>query len=373
LAINGSTPQAAAVEGIGHVRTFAPGDVARVVALRRRMFQRSRQRSAVELERYFRERFLAHAPFDGWARSVLHEAESGQVDAFLGCMPRLMMLGDRPLRVGIATQLMVSPSAPPLVLRRLVEAFMEGGQDLVLSDAANDAARRVTERFGGFTLVAHSLSWHRSLREARDAAARWATTSRRRALALLARPAATLADAIAGPPARGPGAPAPGDHVEPFDIIGSVAWMNAVLAHHALRPLYDAEGLALLLGELERKQELGVLQRLRVRDAHDRSLGWILYYLNPGGTSHVVQVGARRGEFARVLAQLIAHAWAGGAVALEGRVDPHDVGALARAECSFSHDGPWVCGWTRDAAVRDAVLRGDIYLSRLECEWWTNF
>ncbi|HVZ76842.1 MAG TPA: hypothetical protein VG818_02535 [Gemmatimonadaceae bacterium] len=144
MAINGSTPQAAAVEGIGHVRTFAPGDVARVVALRRRMFQRSRQRSAVELERYFRERFLAHAPFDGWARSVLHEAAPGQVDAFLGCMPRLMMLGDRPLRVGIATQLMVSPSAPPLVLRRLVEAFMEGGQDLVLSDAANDAARRVS-------------------------------------------------------------------------------------------------------------------------------------------------------------------------------------------------------------------------------------
>jgi len=67
-------------------------------------------------------------------------------------------------------------------------------------------------------------------------------------------------------------------------------------------------------------------------------LGWFTYTANRDGAGQVVQLGARPGAYARVLAHLWRDAWSRGVVALEGRVDAASMHALAAEGCNI-HGG----------------------------------
>jgi len=99
-------------------------------------------------------------------------------------------------------------------------------------------------------------------------------------------------------------------------------------------------------------------------------VGWYLYYLNPGGISEVVQIGARKMFADDVLGHLLHHAWRGGALAASGQLDPAAFQALAAKGSVFHHDGvSWFLIHSKNPAVLAAIHRADTFLTRLEGEW----
>jgi hypothetical protein len=85
-------------------------------------------------------------------------------------------------------------------------------------------------------------------------------------------------------------------------------------------------------------------------------------------------VGASAASADAVLAHLFAHAWRGGAVALSGQLDPAAFPALTRGNCLFRHDGgPGLLVHSRRGDLREAIHRGDGFITRLEGEWWIGF
>jgi hypothetical protein len=361
-------PLTAAPAPSGLIRPLRRADIPAVVALRQRTFRRSESASQRALATYLESVLLAG---DAPVGSLVYEDGSGHLAGFLGVVQRQMAVGREPVRVAVATQLMVAPGVAGLVGRRLARTLLDGPYDLVLSDAANDAARRVWESVGGRTAAAYSLSWQWALRPARAYALQRAGTRLQRAAAYLLRPACAVADAFLAASSVG-GWTAPGDACVPFELGGELDAARPLLRRWALHPCYDARTVRWLLDEIALKH--GRLPRqVAVYDTSRRLIGWAVYVAVRGGIAEVVQVVARPSCHRRVLAQLFADAQACGVAALRGRTHPAAMPDLAAAGATFTHQGSWMLFHATRDDVRRAIEDGRAFVSRLDGEWWMRF
>lgn len=359
---------------MGVVRPMKREDIPAIVALRRQMFHLSEQESPVALAAYFDHIFFGSPAGGGSARdSFVFEDESGRLGGFLGVITHRMVLGNRSIRVGVGTQLMVSPHTHGLVGRRLTRALFDLRHDLIFSDAANDAGRRVWELVGGDTSMSYSLSWYRPLRPLRFATMRASLGIMTRGLLRLARPLIALTDSALALRERAR------PRVEPTDITldlvprRDLAEIHGVLGHWKLRPAYTPEQLEWMLDQVGAKGSCGPVRARLVRDERSRPLGFFAYAGEPGSIGQVIFMGARKHSYSRVLAQLLHDAHARGLVGLEGRMEPSAASDLAKAGAYFAHKGPWAVFRARDPELRSAIETGGAFLSRLEGEWWLSF
>lgn len=366
----GTTVVERAPSGHGsHIRPFMREDLPAVVELRQQVFKHTARPGAQDLTAFFTRAFFDNPWRDLDLPSYVHLDAEGRVNGFVGVVPRAMRFEGRPIRVAVPTQLMMRPGAPAGSGLRLVRAIFEGPQDLTISDAANEAARKLWERIGGVTSLAHSLFWTLPLRRSRYALARLARHPLHRAAAFMLRPACNLVDRCIGP--RIPAGPPLTS--EPFDPTRATDILNQIMAPWKLQPVYGAMGLAWALEEVARKPDCGPLEARLVRDQAGLVVGWFLYFVNRGGVGEVVQLAARPGDQGRLLAPLVAHARSVGVVALAGRMEPEAVHSLMGHGVRLDRDGPWFLTHARDPRLLLAMLSGEGFLSRLEGEWWLNF
>jgi hypothetical protein len=358
----------------GVIRPMKREDIPAVVALRRQMFHLSEQETPVDLAAYF-DRIFFDSPASGaspWD-SFVYEDEQGRLGGFLGVITHRMVLGNRSIRVGVGTQLMVSPNTHGFVGRRLTRALYDLRHDLIFSDAANAAGRRVWEMVGGDTSMAYSLSWYRPLRPLRFASMRASLGLMTRGLLRAARPLIALVDTLLA--MREQARP----RVEPTDITldlspsRDIAEIHSVLGHWKLRPAYTPEQMEWTLGQVSRKSSCGPVRARLVRDERSRPLGFFAYAGEAGAIGQVIFMGARKHAYSRVLAHLLDDAHARGLVGLEGRMEPSMANDLAKAGAYFAHKGPWALFRARDPELRAAIESGGAFLSRLEGEWWLSF
>jgi hypothetical protein len=334
-----------------------------IVALRRQVFHHSERPVDADLQAYLRRVFLENPWRSPEVWSLVYEDPHGRVGGFLGVVPRVMMLRGEPLRVAVATQLMVAVRHRGLVGLRLVRAYRDGPYDLCLSDAANDAARRLWLSVGGDVASVWGYGWERVLRPlAHRVAGRTGSTLARSlgaaAAMLLRRPG------WRDGPARGT--------VEPLDAARMAEAAPRLLQEYALRPRYEDGSLVWLLAQLAEKRQFGTLEGALVRDGNVVT-GWFVYCLAPSGSAEVVQLVARAADRERLLAHVSHHAWRHGAHTLTGRLSPDWLPALAAGHCSLRADAPCVLfGSTRFDVLR-AMERGDVFLSRADGEWWLSF
>jgi len=358
--------------GPGRLRPFGRADLSEVVALRQQVYPLSERPTRDALTAYA-ERILLHNPWrDEELPSWVYEDERGRVVGFLGVIPRPMVFQAKPIRVAVATQLMVAAEHRGLVGGRLVRAFLRGPQDLSLSDAANDAARRVWESSGGRTSLIHGFSWTRVLRPCRHLSLRFADSFILRAGLLAGRPLLAAADAAVARLGDTATQPPPGA-TEPVDAAALLGHFGDVGGEVPLRPRYDAASFDWLLEQLAEKRDLGSLQHALVWDGAGRVVGWFILFLKRGGVSQVVQVAARRSARALVLRHLYHQAWRGGAAAVSGRLDPALLNDLAAQGCVFHREGPWMLIHSCRPELMLAVEQGGTFPSRLEGEWWLTF
>ena len=162
--------------------------------------------------------------------------------------------------------------------------------------------------------------------------------------------------------------------LEPLDARTLITHLEDVVGSRALRPVYDDRSLPWLFAQLAEKAICGTLRQMLVRGPTGQIAGWFVYCLNPGGTSEVIQVAARRSAEKTVLRFLFWDAWRNGAWALAGRVEPWLVDALGGANWAILR---WLHQWTLLHSPRPEILhaieRGDALLSHLDGEWWLSF
>lgn len=350
------------------LRPLAQGDIPAVARLFSRVYPHAHWVSHSECEAYFHKIFFGNPWLDPELPSwIAHEGS--RVVGFIGVVPRPMRYRGRALRAAVLSQLMVDQERPnSTAAALLLRKALAGPQALTISDGASDTSRRMWEALGGLNSALYSLQWRRLLRPAQFALQRvW---TRARAAALLAKPIAVIADTY-GAHRRSLKRP-PALRQEPLDTATWLEGLRVAAARVAVAPEYDAASLEWILAQARAKRRHGELQSRLLRAPDGQICGWFIYYLNDA-TSKVLQVYAREGNEHAVLEHLFHHAWAQGATALEGRMEPRLARALGERHSLFLATSVYALLQARDPQVLGALARGDAFFSRLEGEWWMRF
>jgi hypothetical protein len=357
---------------VNQIRPLQREDVPQVAGLIELAFRSGARTPPPGLVAYLERLLLDHPWVDPEIPSLVTLDDEETVVGCLGSHIRRFRYDGRPIRVAVSGQLV----SDPVVRRRAVGAFLmqrylEGPQDVTLTDTASAAVRRMWERFGGATVHLGRVGWVRLFRPIRFVTEhllkdhdQW----RRRAIG-----AAAPLDAVATRVAarhwaiRRPDVVA--EELSPESIVEA---LPSVLAGVRFRPDYDADFLRWLFAELSAVRSRGRPVGFLIRDPGDRTLGWYLYFLRPGGISQVLQIVASERDAAPVLDHLLGHARANGSAAVQGRVEPALIEALSDRGCLWHASGYRVLVHARDNGIVHAIDSGNALLSRLDGDWWTG-
>jgi hypothetical protein len=362
---------------MGQIRTFVETDIARIAPLHRAVFKTDRRPGGAGLEAYhayLTRVFLENPVRDPALPSLVHEEADGRISGFLGVVPRRLTMNGRRYQAAISSQFVVEPSSHAgLVALRLARAFLEGPQDLSISDEANDTSRKIWEGLGGTTAMLHSLYWTRPLRPARLALSMLRGHPRLAPLAFAAAPVAPVIDALATRIRHSQLHRAPRDVSVSDDLTGRavLACLPRCTRAGSLRVDYDEAALAWVLDAAKQRKRTGSLRTTVVRK-DDRVIGWYLYHVD-GRIADVLQIASEPGRVREVLDQLFYQAGCDGAIAATGRLDPRHLQAFSDRYCLLHRRGPWVLLSTRHAELLRSFESGDASFSRLDGEWCLGF
>jgi hypothetical protein len=323
---------------------------------------------------YFRDVFLEGPSQDPSLPSLAYE-EDGRVVGFIGVIPRRLTMSRRQLQAAISSQFIVDPTCRVgLVAVTLAKAFLDGPQDVSISDEANDTARRIWEGLGGKASLLHSLYWTRPLRPVRYALSLMRGRSRLRLLAAAAGPLAPVIDAIAMRMFNShlyqakPGVSAVDELTEQTVL----ACLPMFVGAGALRVEYDEPTLRWVLDRAHRRRANDIFRAAVIRN-HQRIIGWYLFHVDDSRTAHVLQIVADPAAIGDVLDHLFHQAAVQGAAAVSGRLEPRFVQALSDKYCVLHRRGPWVLLHARRPELLHSFERGDAVFSPLDGEWSLGF
>ncbi len=341
------------------IRPLNRADLPAVAALYEQVARSGGDVPAPGLERYF-ERLLFDAPWtDPEIPSLVHEDGNGAVVGFLASHVRRFVLDGDPIRVGCSGQLVAASDARHRAVGAfLMRAYLDGPQELSITDGATDTVRRIWERLGGQAAGLSCLGWTRVFRPgayARLRADERGIASGAKA-ALLTSPLAPL-DLLSSRSSR-LRPEEPRGSAEPLTGASLVDALAQTAGRLRLRCDYDAGYFDWLLAEAAAVTARGELRARLARDDSGRVRGWFVYYLARDGISEVLQVAADERGADTVLDVLFDDAYAGGAAALRGRLEPRLQFALTARRCLIRptelHARPRRAGRAR----RRAVARG---------------
>lgn len=353
------------------IRPLERRDIAEVASLYESVVRSGSRTSAPELVRYFERTLLDHPWVDPQVPSLVYETTHGAIAGFIGSHVRRLRMGDTALRVSYGGQLVSDPAVRNRgVGALLVRSFLNGPQDLTLTDGATPDVRQIFERLGGATAFLASINWTRFFRPARFAGefllqrrgdSRWKPL-----IAPLARPLDAIARKVA-PTFLRPAPPSTGDEVlTPRLLVDELR----KLAGDQLHVAYDEEFLGWVFDEMARVQTRGELVHRLVRDAHGEALGGYVAYFKRGGAGEVLWLDARPRRVGAVMDHLFLHAWRKGAALLQGRLEAPLFEAVASRGCYLRHSARVLVHSHRHPELVQALSTGAGRLSRMDGEWW---
>lgn len=353
-----------------HVRPFDHRDLSAVVETRRRLFPIKHPTPFESHVALFRRVFLENPWCDGDVPSLVCEDHQGRLVGFLGVIARpFQMKGQRYVAANGQLYMVDPASRGTSAAVELLKALFAGKQDLTFTGYAGVPARKIWTVLGGSTSFLHSIDWVRPLRPvtfaARALSERIGYDSLGRGVAPLGR----FADILIS---RGPGRRfhrVPVDTTE--ESVGAtdlIAAATRLFGRQLLRPVYDETSLGWLLTLFEEQRALGTLHKVIVRSDDGTLLGYFIYYLNPGGQSDVVQIGATEDTIETVLRHLLHHAWKGGSYAIGGRLDPRFMRPFMLCGVDFLPGQSWMLTHARSPEVRLAFQEGQCAISKIECD-----
>lgn len=349
------------------IRALGHNDVEEVAAL----YQRVVRGGGIPpdwLAPYFAETLLDHPWFDPELPSLVHAESNGAISGFIGVHARRIRFGTEAMRLACSGQFVVDPAiggGRGLFLNR---AFLEGPQDVAITDGANPAALAVWTRVGGAVRELESISWSVPLRPTRaaiDLLTKHAMPDRLRGVGATAGRAADAAfDRLAARQA-----PAHGLRTEQLDAEKLVSALSEITQTALIAPTHDLPFARWLLATLGLSSARGELRAMVVRGEAESALGAFVYYRRRDGVSRSMCLVAQPGLLPKVLDALIADARAGGASVLSGRLEPGLPAALAGHRSVLRHTGNALIH-SRNQDLLRAIKGGESSLTCLEGEYW---
>jgi hypothetical protein len=357
------------------IRPLAREDLPEVASLYEHVARSGSRTAPPGLAGYFERAFLDGPATDPEIPSLVYVDEADRVAGFLGSSVRPLRFDGRKLRMGVSGQLVTEPRIRSVAAGAfLMREYMAGPQDLTITDTASTAVRRIWEGLGGETSHLACVGWVRVFEPARFATEMRARRRNADRPGSATRAISAALDAVGSPFARGLlRTPVPTTTTEELSPGACAQYLETVAASFRLRPAYEDEAFVTwLLDEVAAVRSRGTLVARLVRGVSGAVRGWYLFYFQPGGIAQTLQVAAGEHEAGDVLDQLLHDARSLGACAIQGRVEPHLLEALAGRRCLLHPSGYVALLHSREEEIRYAIQSGRALLTRLEGEWWTG-
>jgi hypothetical protein len=361
------------------VRPLEAADIPAVATMFQRVLRRKPAPPPAGLADYMRRFYLDAPRYGDDIHSLVHVDGAGRVSGFIGVHVMPMTFNGSRLRAAICGSLMASDRGQdPLAGARLMKAFLDGPQDLSVSETANEIATQLWVRLRGEVLTPYSLNWVRVIRPARFALQ--SVVPRFRPARLLG-PLADAADGlfrrrIAQGQLRWPALSAGGTGQKGLDTreIGSVefaALLEPLTDRYPLRPDWARCDLGRMLADAMQKPDLGDLVLASVSTASAKVVGAFAYYAKRGGIGRVLQVLASPGRTGPVLDCLIDDAAARGLSGLRGQTQPALMEAMLGRRVAFLPVASTVVH-SRDSELLRAMTGSQAFLNGLAGEQWSR-
>lgn len=327
--------------------------------------------------RAFFERTLVDAPYADAEIPSLVAVDGEEIVGFLGSNVHRMEFDGEPLRVACSAHLLTSARVRAQgVGAILLRAFLDGPQDLSITDGATREVQRMWQTLGGTTSHLQCFAWIEPLRPAALGVQRLAQRFRAHGLEPGLRPLTTAVDVVAGRFAGEPSlAAAETVAASPQAFADALAELAGPFR---LRPAYDAAYLEWLFAELDRSAaEPPFPDRIRRGPVHamlvhsnGRLVGAFVAQLPRRGACRVLSIAAAERHVGTVLTALRKTAESHRASAIFGRLEPHLVAGLASRRVLVRFGGGRLLLHSSRREVLDAPRLGEGLLTRLDGEWW---
>jgi hypothetical protein len=357
---------------MSEIRPLEREDIPKVASLYEHVARSGSRTVPPGLAAYFERTFFDYPGADPQIPSLVYLDDDGRIAGFLGSSVRRLSFEGRSVRLGISGQLVTEPEVRNRAAGAfLMKEYMNGPQDLTLTDTASDLVRRIWEGLGGETSQLACVGWVRLFRPWRFAADYLGRRRGRPGLAGGARPVWAALDAASAAVARGALRPdEPEGSAEELTPAAIANHLPAVAKSFPLRPAYEEDFAAWVLGALREVKTRGELIARLVRGRDGSVRGWYVYYLPPGGIAQVIQLAANERAVDDPLDHLLHDAWSRGASGVQGRVEAHLREPLSRRRCVFHASGYLALLHSRNPELLHAIQAGRALLTRLEGEWW---
>lgn len=352
------------------IRPFARNDAPAVARLYELVVRSGAASPPPGLAAYFERTLLDHPWADAEIPSLVIEDEAGEVVAFQGSHVRRARFDGQAIRIGCAGQLVAHPRVRSRGAgAQLVNAYLQGPQELTITDGATHTMRQIWTLLGGHMAHLECVSWSLVFAPAQLVAELFKPTQRRsmgparRALAQFDG-AAQRALQILLPP------PWPRVVAESLNPATMLEHLPSIVGPLRLYLDYDRPYLDWLFRETAAVGVRGRLVAQLIREPRRRRiLGWYVYYLKPGGSAQVLQIAVGERDAGAVIDHLLNHAYAGGAAAVRGRIEPRLLGVLGERRSLLQFSGAALVQ-ADDHRILDAIASGQSLLTRLDGEWW---
>ena len=351
---------------MAHIRRFAAHDATAVADLFQAVFRKSKAPAPASLADYFIDIYLNHPWSDPEIGALVYVDNDGRVRGFIGVNVVPMIWQDRPIRAAYAGSLMVdAPETDPLAGARLLRAYLNGAQDISISETANTASFGMWRKLGGEMVVGRSYEWVRVLRPLSLAAT---VAARKLPVLNQVRFATSLLDLAAAKVL--PALPAlsidAGRDVAPGELADVILQATA---GHNLRPAFDASALAYLLAHAARKEDRGPPIARIVHDRRGTPIGGYLAHGGRHDVLRVLQTFSLPAKADLVVDDMLATAQRIGASGVAGNTQPEMMPRLQALGCLYVLRYVTVIH-ARDPALRAAAQSADAMLNGIGGECW---
>lgn len=349
------------------IRPCIREDFAQITNLYNKIFLRKKSGRSGNLQQYLEQAYLEN-PWASERFPSLVSEKGGKIDGFLGVIPQKMQFRGSQITTAVSSGLMVakdhSGKRNPITGVSLLRRFLQGDQDLSLTDTANEITRKIWTGSGGSIAHPYSYTWIRLLKPLNACLDIGLKSDN---LKRILSPLLKVGDAVLRrlPPVK----PNPTD-CEITDItVSKLLELNQQVPRRALMPDYDLKSLTWLVEMAEQSETEGPLIKRMVRSQSGTVLGWFVYYRSRNATGRVLQLVGLGNSFEPVLDSLIHDASKHGLNALWGRTEPGQNKLLTNKHCVFKGT-PWVLVHSQQQEIVDAFQRADALFTGFDGEHW---
>ncbi|MFK3779986.1 GNAT family N-acetyltransferase [Agrobacterium sp. NPDC089420] len=347
-------------------------DIPAVEAVLNSAFRKNGEDRNFDFRSYIENLFFGSPAFHPDNGSVVYDAGNNDVTSVILAVPMRFVANGRTMTARLLCAFASDGKRGALGAARLSRGMRASKHDMLFSDTASPVSADHWVATGGNMLPIESLQWHKSLKPFCTIALRLPRRSKL-AKTRLALTALGFVDAVLRRWKKG---------IRPNEIAGARVRAAdfetfrrkalTMIERFAIRPEWSHEEFHWLIEMSRTNESLGELKSLTIENAEGHVMGAALFFGQPGRTAYVLNLVCDAGRENDVLCTLFRHFDDENYAHVTGMSQPFLMNALYRQNhVSFRHDG-YFCMATRDEALRDRALAGDIYIGGLCSESWSK-